>query len=182
MNNKPQRTRPRLSGQPARPVALASAAARVCGHGQGGPAERDRREGRRVSMSVGLMALTMAECSPSPTWWVKATDTCSNPAADQLAKVSPRQPGKARMAERRTGPCWPRHPRMITRAALSCPPDNATINHGDRVPTRYSQTGTRSRPSSSRAASTNSWISAVLARVYASPGPGSRLSRRFSSP
>src|SRR6266516_2376865 len=35
----------------------------------------------------------------------------------QLAKVLPRQPGEARMGEGRTGPCWLRHPRMITRAA-----------------------------------------------------------------
>jgi plastocyanin len=52
------------------------------------------------------------------------------------------------------------------------------INQGGGT---YSQTGTRGRPSSSRAAWTSSWISAVLARVYASPRPSSRLSRRFSS-
>ncbi len=52
-----------------------------------------------------------------------------------------------------------------------------------RSPDPYSsQTGTRCRPSASRAASTSSWMSAVLARVYASPEPRSRDSRCFSSP
>jgi hypothetical protein len=30
--------------------------------------------------------------------------------------VLPRQPSEDRMLKGRTGPCWPRHPRMITRA------------------------------------------------------------------
>jgi len=28
-----------------------------------------------------LVALMMAECSPTPTWWVKVTDTSVKPAA-----------------------------------------------------------------------------------------------------
>jgi hypothetical protein len=32
----------------------------------------------------------------------------------QLGQVLPGQPGEARMGEGRTGPCWRRHPRMIT--------------------------------------------------------------------
>jgi pimeloyl-ACP methyl ester carboxylesterase len=36
---------------------------------------------------------------------------------DQLAQVLPRQAGEDRMGEGRTGPCWRRHPHMITRAA-----------------------------------------------------------------
>jgi hypothetical protein len=31
--------------------------------------------------------------------------------------VLPGDSGEDRMGEGRTGPCWPRHPRMITRAA-----------------------------------------------------------------
>jgi hypothetical protein len=45
--------------------------------------------------AVGLVALTMAECRPSPTWWVKATDTCSNPAAANPASYSPRESAPA---------------------------------------------------------------------------------------
>jgi hypothetical protein len=37
--------------------------------------------------------------------------------SDQVAKVFPGQPGKARMGEGRTGPCWFGHPRMIARTA-----------------------------------------------------------------
>ena len=33
--------------------------------------------------STGLVALTMAECSPSPTWWVKVTDAWEFPGADE---------------------------------------------------------------------------------------------------
>jgi len=40
-----------------------------------------------------------------------------NELGDQLAQVLLRQPGEDRMGEGRTGPCWLRHPRMITRAA-----------------------------------------------------------------
>jgi len=40
------------------------------------------------SAAAGLVAVMMAECSPSPTWWVKATDTCSNPAAASPASYS----------------------------------------------------------------------------------------------
>src|SRR6266536_2081289 len=36
---------------------------------------------------------------------------------DQVGQVLPRQPGEDRMGEGRTGPCWLRHPCMITRAA-----------------------------------------------------------------
>jgi hypothetical protein len=35
----------------------------------------------------------------------------------QLAKVLPGDPGEDRMGEGRTGPCWLRHPCMISRAA-----------------------------------------------------------------
>jgi hypothetical protein len=41
------------------------------------------------SALVGLVALMMAECSPSLTWWVKATETCSNPAAASPASYAP---------------------------------------------------------------------------------------------
>jgi hypothetical protein len=36
---------------------------------------------------------------------------------DQLARVLPRQAGEDRMGQGRTGPCWRRHPHMITREA-----------------------------------------------------------------
>ena len=35
----------------------------------------------------------------------------------QVGQLLPGQPGEDRMGEGRTGPCWRRHPRMITRAA-----------------------------------------------------------------
>jgi threonine/homoserine/homoserine lactone efflux protein len=39
----------------------------------------------------------------------------------QVGKVLPGDPGEDRMGEGRTGPCWRRHPRMITRAARLMP-------------------------------------------------------------
>jgi hypothetical protein len=40
----------------------------------------------------------------------------------QLAQVLPRQPGEDRMLKGRTGPCWSRHPRMMTVRPASCSP------------------------------------------------------------
>jgi hypothetical protein len=59
-----------------------------------------------------------------------------NPGSGQLggqfAEVLPGQPGEARMAQGRTGPCWLRHPRMIARAASFVPawatPDQAQLS------------------------------------------------------
>ena len=44
---------------------------------------------------------------------------------DQLGQVLPGQPGEDRMGEGRTGPCWRRHPRMMTVRPVSCPPGDA---------------------------------------------------------
>jgi hypothetical protein len=41
---------------------------------------------RSEAGSAGLVALMMALCSPSATWWVKLTETCSNPAAVHLSE------------------------------------------------------------------------------------------------
>jgi hypothetical protein len=37
---------------------------------------------------AGLVALMIAECNPSPTWWVKDTETSVNPAAVRPASYS----------------------------------------------------------------------------------------------
>jgi len=47
---------------------------------------------------------------------------------DHLAEVVPGDPGEARMAQSRAGPCWSRHPRMITYAAHAYPPQPPAIN------------------------------------------------------
>jgi hypothetical protein len=47
------------------------------------------------SAGVGLVAVMMAECSPSSTWWVKATDTPVNPAAVSPASYSLRESAPA---------------------------------------------------------------------------------------
>src|SRR4029450_6003451 len=39
--------------------------------------------------ATGLVALMMAEWRPSPTGWVKATNSCSKPAAASPASYSP---------------------------------------------------------------------------------------------
>jgi hypothetical protein len=38
---------------------------------------------------------------------------------EQLGEVLPGEPGEDRMGEGRTGPCWPRHPRMMTVRSVS---------------------------------------------------------------
>jgi hypothetical protein len=39
---------------------------------------------------------------------------------DKVAEVLPGEPGKARMGQGRTGPCWRSHPGMIVRPAHVC--------------------------------------------------------------
>jgi hypothetical protein len=44
---------------------------------------------------------------------------------ERLGEVLPGQPGEDRMGEGRTGPCWRRHPRMMTVRPVSCPSGSA---------------------------------------------------------
>jgi len=55
---------------------------------------------------------------------------------DQLGKMLPGEPGEDRIGKGHTGPCWFRHPRMMTVRPISCSPGDATINRRYRAPSR----------------------------------------------
>jgi hypothetical protein len=55
---------------------------------------------------------------------------------DQLGEVLPGQTGEDTMGEGRTGPCWLRHPRMMTVWPISCLSATSAITPSYRAPSR----------------------------------------------